>query len=262
MLRGQAREAENVRRSVALRGGLKTLDRVRLPWFLWCMRPPHLRLAMVAVFAANVGFAQKVISARAGLVYFVKGRVSVTGSGRLPTGARLHQLSSGEELFTERGRTEILMNPGAVLRLGEMSRLRMDDVDLTRSKVSIESGSAVVTVRQMPKPDCVLVEVNGAVVVLKHPGMYRFDADGSRLRVFDGRAELAEDHALVVKRGQSVALEDWVVARFNTKDSDDLESWAAAQSYQPPRGPRALPPRTFLAEYSIPPADPATQRSH
>lgn len=211
------------------------LDSRLLPCFLWCMAQHGAQLALAVLATACAALPQKVISAKSGLVYFVQGRVSVDGVGRLRTGARLRQLRTGEVLSTERGRAEVLMNPGAVLRLGDSSRLRMDDVSLTDGKVTIESGSAVLTLDEnMPKEDRVVVEICGATVVLRREGMYRFDADARRLRVFSGRAELydgSDDAPLLLKRGQSVEVQGWEVARFDTKNTDALERWAQARSY-------------------------------
>jgi hypothetical protein len=97
-------------------------------------------------------------------------------------------------LFSEAGRAEVLLNPGTVLRIGEMTRIRMDSVDLTDTRVSIEAGSAVITVNRVSKLDRVEIHVGGAVVVMKSACVYRFDADRldadtPRLRVFRGQAE-------------------------------------------------------------------------
>ncbi len=109
-----------------------------------------VRLAIFALAAGGVAIAQDVISAQAGLVYFVEGQVSISGGVRLKAGAKLHQLKADETLFVERGRAEVLLNPGTVLRLGPMSRIRMDSTELTDTRISMEDGSAVITVNQAP----------------------------------------------------------------------------------------------------------------
>lgn len=227
---------------------------------------PGLRLttlavgAMLVICAGRSLRAQKVISAKAGLVYFVQGRVSVAGSGRLPAGATLRQLRDGETLSTERGRVEVLLNPGAVLRLGDMSRMRIDDITLTDPRLSLESGSAVVTVSYILKPDLVVVAIGGSEVALTRAGVYRFDVSldatadraAGKLRVYNGRAEVRRGNspvATLVKRGQAVEFEDLQIATFDTKTfdtkkTDDLEQWADRRSRGPgPRFPRPLPPR-------------------
>jgi hypothetical protein len=55
-----------------------------------------VRLTAFAILAAGAGIAQDVISAKAGLIYFVAGRVSIAGSGRLAIGPVSHQLNEGE----------------------------------------------------------------------------------------------------------------------------------------------------------------------
>jgi len=224
------------------------------------MVPPKARLIILvlagAVVHAGAAFAQRVISAKAGFVFFVQGRVSVEG-GRLKTGESYRQLKDGESLSTERGRAEVLLNPGVVLRLGDMSRLRMDDVNLTDACVSLESGSAVVTVNDILKTDRFRLIAGGSVIVMKQAGVYRLDA--GRLRVFSGRAEVRRDGGpakVIAKRGQAVDLGDGLnVAKFDLKDTDALQRWANARSFRLiPRGfgLRAEPPPRFDAQNASP----------
>jgi hypothetical protein len=208
---------------------------------------PVVRLTASAIVAAGAGIAQDVISAKAGLVYFAAGHVSIAGSGRLASGPVSHQLSEGESLFSETGRAEVLLNPGTVLRIGDKTRIRMDGVELTDTRISIETGSAVITVRQLPKLDRVEIHIGSAVVVMKSDGVYRFDADrlgGSppRLRVFSGQAETYRKEELsseegglktLAKHGQAVQLQDLLVSKFDRKDTDELQRWADIRGAPP-----------------------------
>jgi hypothetical protein len=212
------------------------------------MVPPRARLIVGvlagAVVLAGDALAQRVISAKSGFVFYVTGRVSIEG-GRLKNGESYRQLKNGESLSTERGRAEVLLNPGTILRLGDMSRLHMDDVKLTDACVSLESGSAVVTVNYIVKTDRIRLIAGGSVIVMKQEGVYRLDA--GRLRVFKGKAEVRRDGSaptVTVKRGQAVDLDDGLkIARFDLKDIDALERWANARSRTPfPRGLSIRPP--------------------
>jgi hypothetical protein len=225
------------------------------------MSRPGVRLTLFALVAAGVGIAQQMISAKAGLVYFVLGRVSIAGRGRLAIGALNRQLKEGEILLSEAGRAEVLLNPSTVLRIGGMTRIRMDGVDLMDTRVSIEAGSAVVTVNQLPKLDRVEIHIGAAVVVMKSVGVYRFDADRARadasvLRVFSGEALVfreegasPENGALktVAKRGQAVRLQDLQAGKFDLKDSDALQEWAEIRGTPPP-----IPPMPPMVCYSDP----------
>src|SRR5271170_4978931 len=204
------------------------------------MVPPNARLIVVVLASAAMALGQKVISAKAGFVFYVQGRVSAA-SGVLSTGEHFLQLKDGESLSTERGRVEVLLNPGIVLRLGDMSRLRMDDVKLTDACVSLEAGSAVVTVNYILKTDRIRLVAGGSVIVMKQPGVYRLDVAQGRLRVFSGHAEVRregdpENAKVTVKRGQAVALDDGLkLAKFDVKETDMLQRWANARSRMPVR---------------------------
>jgi len=219
---------------------------------------PGARFAVFALAAAGVAIAQKVISAKAGMVYFVQGRVLVEGR-RLNGGGTIRQLKAGETLSTDRGRVEVLLNPGTVLRLAEMGRMRMENVDLTDARLTIGQGAAVVTLNNPPKLDRVELHAGGGVVVLKGlEGIYRFDAGPSansrtRLRVYNGQASVRLEDAgngtsggseSLVKAGYAVMLDNLEIAKFDTKETDTFEQWAEARGRRPAlRGLRPMPPR-------------------
>ena len=198
--------------------------------------------------AAGAASAQQMLSAKAGLVYFVLGRMSIAGIGPLGIGPVRRQLKEGETLLSESGRAEVLLNAGTVLRIGDMTRIRMNSAELTDTRVAIEAGSAVVTVGEAPKSDRVEIRINGAVVTMKGPGMFRFDAkdrdaDEPMLRVFGGQAEAYREEEpspenaaskTVAKRGQALRLRDLQAGKFDTNDADALQQWAETRSASAP----------------------------
>lgn len=198
------------------------------------------RLTVIALSASLATMGQKIISAKAGLIYFVEGKVSIEGSGRLETGARTRQLNPGDTLVSERGRAEVLLNPGTVLRLGDMSRIRIHSADLTDTRVLIESGSAVITVNNPPKLDQVKIHAGAGAVTLKGDGVYRFDVEGSgasapRVRVYAGQIEASGPGGatVIASRGQTVGLEDLHRTEFDTREADGLQLWADSRSPAP-----------------------------
>jgi hypothetical protein len=239
------------------------------------MRPKRIfvaatRVTALATLAAAVGVAQHILTAKAGLIYFVAGRVSIVGRGPLTIGAAKPLLKPGEILFTEAGRAEVLLNAGVVLRIGDFTRIRMDSAGLTDTRVSIELGSAVVTVTELPKPDHVAIEMGGAVVVMNSGGVYRFDsrsdndeAAGPSLRVFSGQAEVhREEKYLQAKHGQAIDLRTLHPAAFDRKNTDELQRWAAKRTVPPPFA--TLAPMICYApdtgDYSLLPANNQTPR--
>lgn len=211
---------------------------------------PVVRLAAFALAAAGGMFAQDVISAKAGLVYFVAGRVSIAGGGLLASGRTNYRLNQGEILLSETGRAEVLLNPGTVLRIGDNTRILMGRAELTDTRIFIEAGSAVVTVRHPPKLDRVEIHIGGAVVAIKGPGLYRFDASrlkansldppGPWVRVYRGQAvatgSAGENSAskVTATRGQAVRLPGLRLSKFDLSDSDSLQQWAEKQGTPPP----------------------------
>lgn len=205
------------------------------------MLRPGARLVVVVLAAASVGLAQDIISAKAGLVYFVQGRVSIVGSGRLASGAINRQLNEGETLIAEHGRAEVLLNPGTVLRVGDNTRIRMDGVQLTDTRVSVEAGSVVVTVEQPPKLDRVEIHAGGSIIEPKSSGIYRINAEPACLRVYNGEADVFRDDdpwKTVAKRGQAVSLDDLQLTKFDADDADSLQVWAEKRGPAPLARPR------------------------
>jgi hypothetical protein len=200
--------------------------------------PMRLPGIFVAALAAGVGLAQPILTARAGLINLVLGRVSIVGRGPIASGAAKSFLNAGEILSSETGRAEVLLNSGAVLRIGDSTRIRMDSVALTDTRVSVEGGSAVVTITELPKPDHVGIHIGGAVVAMKSAGVYRFDSDevaGPWLRVFSGQAEVRTDvEYREVKHGQGIDLRTLHLAAFDPKNADELQQWAANRTVPPP----------------------------
>jgi hypothetical protein len=224
------------------------------------MIPPKARLIVVVLAGASAALGQRVVSAKAGLVSFVQGRASVEG-GPLKAGESYRQLKDGESLSTDRGRAELLLNPGIFLRLGDMGRLRMDNSKLTDACVSLESGSAVVSVNYILKVDHVRLISGGSVIVMKQTGVYRLDVAQGRLRVFSGQAEVQRDGSplkkVVVKHGQTVDLDDSLkIAQFDVKETDALQKWVTSRSRTPLSrgfGLRPQPPHMGWQNNELPP---------
>lgn len=210
---------------------------------------PAVRLAILGFAAAGLGLAQQAISAKAGLVYFVQGSVSIAGGERLGIGAVNRQLREGETLFSDAGRAEVLLNPGTVLRIGDRTRIRMDTVELTDTRLSIEAGSAVLTVQQAPKLDRVEIHIGSAAVAIEGVGVYRFDANGGgpTARVFNGQAAVSsEDGASkIVKRGEAVWLPRLELSKFDLNHADELQQWAEKRGTPPP-APMLPPMKCFV----------------
>jgi ferric-dicitrate binding protein FerR (iron transport regulator) len=92
--------------------------------------------------------AQKVVSARAGLLTYLQGSVCIDGKPVVLKTARFPQMRDGETLSTgpDRDRVEVLLAPGIVLRLADNSQVRMDVTDLSDTRVTLQQGEALIEV--------------------------------------------------------------------------------------------------------------------
>ena len=73
-------------------------------------------LILTATYPAS---GQLVVSTHSGLVYSFEGSVCIGDQRLEPKFGKFPNLGEGHYLRTERGRAEVLLTPGVVLRLGE-----------------------------------------------------------------------------------------------------------------------------------------------
>ena len=202
-------------------------------------------MAMVAVFVlCATAWSQKVVSARAGLVHYVEGRVSVEGTRVRTKGTRFPQMKPGQTMESaQRARAEVLLNPTTFLRIGDSTSFRLDSDDLLDTRVELLQGTAVVDVRDLDNDNRVTVNIAGSAVQLRKDGVYYFTtAGGGRLRVYDGEAGL---DPLKLTKGWELALaqQPREPAKFDRDDRDALYRWSEQRSeaLDPPWPTRGIP---------------------
>lgn len=198
---------------------------------------PLVRLAMGVVVAAGatgfVASAQSVISAKSGVVHYVEGRVFLNDQLIESKFGEFPDIKENQQLRTEEGRAEVLLTPGVFLRLGENGAIRMITNRLIDTRVELLSGEAIVETDELLKDNGVTIVCKDYAVQLEKKGVYRFDSEPARLRVYDGEAlvqydgktqEVKDGHALTMDGGMEVASFD------KKKDVDDLYLWGAHRS--------------------------------
>jgi hypothetical protein len=111
-----------------------------------------LAVLMVAAMAVGVSDAQQVISAHAGVVHYTEGRVFVGDQAIQRKFGVFPDLQVGEELRTEAdGSAEILLTPGAFLRVAQNSSARMLSRELSDTRFEVLSGTAMVECDDLAK---------------------------------------------------------------------------------------------------------------
>jgi hypothetical protein len=90
------------------------------------------------------------------------------------------------------GFAEMLLTPGAFLRLGHNTQVRMVTAGLAATKVEVVRGSAMLEVDQLIKNTNLSIAMNGATAQIEKTGLYDFDASQQAVRVLDGKAKVFE----------------------------------------------------------------------
>ena len=193
-----------------------------------------LRRLSIVLFSLTAvsAWGQSAISARYGMVNHVEGQVLLDGKAVEPKFGEFPQVNNEQTLSTEEGRVEVLLTPGAFLRLAEGSSFKMLSNRLTDTALEVLSGSAMIEVDELLKDNAITLHFKGATISLVKPGLYRFDTDFSRMRVYDGEANVTSgERSLTAKKGKQVVVGDALVAsNFDTKVTDPFYRWASRRS--------------------------------
>src|SRR5215469_9085030 len=111
---------------------------------------------LAGLFPAGLAFAQQqVISAQSGTVQYVEGTVYAAGQRVERKFGQFPALRPGDELRTESGRAEILLTPGAFLRLDDSSSVRMVSNHLTDTEVEVLTGTVMVECDELLKDNAI-----------------------------------------------------------------------------------------------------------
>ena len=189
--------------------------------------------AAVLVCATTGAFAQSIVSVKSGAVHHVEGRAFIDNKEIQPKLTEFPNLNEGSVLKTERGRVEMLLTPGVIIRMAEDSSLRMISNKLSDTRLEILEGSALVEAMEILKENAVSVISRGITIELLENGLYRIDADPAQLRVYDGKAKLTSgDETLTAKKGRVVDLDGPALAatKFDSKKGDSLYRWSYRRS--------------------------------
>jgi hypothetical protein len=187
----------------------------------------------ILVLGAVSASAQPVISAKSGLVAYVEGKVFVGDQLVAPSLTSFPDVKENMVLRTEEGRAEILLSPGVFLRIGENSSFRMITNRLIDTRLEVLTGSAVVEADEMAKDTNVTIVASKASILIAKHGLYRFDMEPARVKVFDGVASVTTGEQTtpvgagrMLSLGNGEASKTASVEKFNKEDTDALDRWS------------------------------------
>jgi hypothetical protein len=142
---------------------------------------------------ADGGSAKTPAPAVPGSVNYVEGAVLLNGNALSREAVGSTVVKPGEKLVTNDGYAEILLTPGAFLRVGHNSEIEVPTAGLAATQVNVERGSAMLEVNQLIKGTNLGVEMNGTEAQVEKQGLYSFDAGDQVIQTFDGKLKVARD---------------------------------------------------------------------
>jgi len=215
--------------------------------------------ASLAVVAQAQNREKFVISAKAGVVNSVSGRVMVRRTGQaeqLLTDQ--DNLTSGDIVSTAVGtRIEVLLNPGSYFRMTENSEFELTDNSLNNLQVKLIKGSAIVEATGADDTQLrigIVTDQSRFVIVMR--GLYRINVQpGLReLLVQKGRVLINDSQASIIKGGSRIVFTNnsFLTSKLNRKDLDDFDGWSKQRAETLARANQKLSTRVvngYLASF-------------
>ncbi len=187
----------------------------------------------VFVCVALTAAGQSVVSTRAGLVHYFEGVVAINGEPLQAQFGRFPEIAEGAELRTGQGRAEVLLGPGAIMRVADDSVVKMLSTGLADVRLELLAGSAILESKDALPGNSVTLLYKNWQVHIPRQGVYRIDADPAQLRVYSGEVEVraADGTPVTAKAGQTLPLGTVLVPEETVgAPGDSFNEWAFQRS--------------------------------
>ncbi len=232
------------------------------------MRSPSVVLSICAAVVLGLGLAslgaaqnreKYVISAKAGGVNSVDGRVTVTRAGKSQLLTAQDDLTAGDLVTTgAASQVEVLLNPGSYLRVGENSAFELADNSLENIQVRLSKGSAIVEATGLDDTELhINLVTERARILIVRRGVYRINAaaDSTELLVRKGRALVNENSSNIIKSGNEVVFRggSFVATKLGKKQQDQFDDWSKTRANTLAKANEKLSARglnTYLASFN------------
>jgi hypothetical protein len=170
-----------------------------------------------------------------GTINYVEGSAMLNGQVLGPSAAGYSVAEPNQSIETQAGFVEVLLTPGAFLRIGHNSQVSFDSLGLANLQFEIVHGSATVEVADLVKGTTMQVNIGDATTQIEKRGLYEFDADQRIVRVLDGKAKILEAaHTKTIDKGDQIVLSEGTLKAHSfdkhVAESDPLYVWTEARS--------------------------------
>jgi hypothetical protein len=119
-----------------------------------------------------------------GTVNYIEGQVSLDNQPVSLQGPTV--MRPQDTLATGNGFAEVLLTPGAFIRMGPNSQIQLTTAGLAATQIQLDRGIANVEVDQLIQGTNLAVTMDGATAQLQKNGLYDFNADQKTVRVLAG----------------------------------------------------------------------------
>jgi hypothetical protein len=170
-----------------------------------------------------------------GTINYVEGQAMLDGQPLGPGAAGYAIAQPNQMIQTQAGFVEVLLTPGAFLRIGHDSQVVMQSLGLANLQLQVVHGSAMIEVADLVKGTVLQVNLNGATTQIEKGGLYEFDANQQLVRVLDGKAKVIQaSRVKTIGKGDQI-----VIANADLKShgfdkqvaqADPLYVWSRARS--------------------------------
>jgi len=164
-------------------------------------------LIVLAVAVAAFAQGNREDMASPGTVNYIEGQVTLNGQELSAKSAEASVAGPNQVISTADGYAEILLTPGAFLRVGHNSEVRFLSAGLASVDLQLNRGEAIVEVSDLVKGSKLEVITGDVRTQIEKKGLYDFDANQRSVRVLDGKAEVrAASGETTLKKGDQVLL--------------------------------------------------------
>ncbi len=172
-----------------------------------------------------------------GTINYVEGQAMLNSQPLGPGAAGYTVAQAGQAIETEAGFVEVLLTPGAFLRIGHNSQVVMQSLGLANLQLEVIRGSAMVEAADLVKGTVMQVNLNGATTQIEKHGLYEFDANQQLIRVLDGKAKVLEaSRTRTIDKGDQIVLtnENLKSHGFDKQvaQADPLYVWSRVRSQE------------------------------
>jgi uncharacterized membrane protein YgcG len=170
-----------------------------------------------------------------GTINYVEGQAMLNGQPLSPSAAGYTVAQPNQAIETQAGFVEVLLTPGAFLRIGQNSDVMLQSLGLANLQVQVVHGSAMIEVTDLVKGVTMQVNMNGATAQVEKAGLYEFDANQQIVRVLDGKAKVLEaSRVKTIGKGDQIVLTNANLKSHGfdkqVAETDPLYVWSRARS--------------------------------